>query len=173
MTPSIAVRLESMLHGLRDAIIPAINADEALALEQADLILAQLAMLQRQLPYADRYHRLCRDDARATAAIIVANPVGGPGSTAAAEALAALLVDSDQDDPHACYLELAGGIAALTTAAAADAEPAWRARIDSAVLAFASRQNRRERVWFQAAGFDPDPAELVSLAELCGAGAPR
>lgn len=170
MTPSITVRLESVLNGLRAAIIPAIDPNEALAIEQADLILAQLSMLQRQLPYADRYHRLCRDDAHATAAAIVQEPAGGPASVAAAAALAALLETADRDDPHAGYLELAGGIAALTTAAAEDAGPEWRKRIDGAVLPFASRQNRRERVWFQTAGFDPDPGELVDLAELCRSG---
>ncbi len=167
MTPSIEVRLTSVLHGLRDAIIPAINPDEALAVEQSGLILAQLSMLLLQLPYADRYHRLCRDDARATAAVIVDGAAGGLRSGAAAEALAALLAGADADDPHAGYLALAGGIAALTIAAAEDAEPGWRARVDSAVLAFSSRQNRRERVWFKDAGFDPDPGELPDLATLC------
>ena len=166
MTPSIAVRLESVLHGLRDVIIPAINPAEALAVEQSGLIMAQLSMLLSQLPYAERYHRLCSDDARATAAELVKNPAGGPRSLAAAEALAAKLAAKDAD-AHADYLAIAEGIATLTTAAFADAEAGWRARIDSAVLAFSCRQNRRERVWFKAAGFDPDPAELPDLATLC------
>jgi hypothetical protein len=168
MTPSIEVRLESVLHGLRDAIIPAINPSEALAVEQSGLILAQLAMLLRQLPYADRYYRLCRDDARASAAVIIQDPAGGPRSQAATKALAALLTVAEIDDPHAGYLALAEGVAALTTAAALDAEPGWRDRVHAGVLAFASRQNRRERVWFKEAGFDPDPGELPSLAAMCG-----
>lgn len=171
MTPSIAVRLESVLHGLRDAIIPAIDPNEALAVEQSGLILAQLSMLLRQLPYAERYHRLCRDDARAAAVAIVQEPAGGPRSRTAAAALAALLAGADADDPHAGYLALAGGIAALTTAVAEDAEPGWRERVNTAVLAFSIRQNRRERVWFKDAGFDPDPGELPELAVLCAADA--
>jgi hypothetical protein len=173
MTPSIEVRLQSVLHGLRDVVIPAINPSEALAVEQSGLILAQLSMLLRQLPYADRYHQLCRDDARATAAVIVEKPVGGPRSRAAAAALAALLAGADTHDPHADYLELAGGIAALTTAAAEDAQPGWRASVHAAVLGFASRQNRRERVWFKDAGFDPNPGELPDLAALCAVNSPQ
>jgi hypothetical protein len=169
MTPSIEVRLESVLHGLRDVVIPAINPDEALAVEQSGLILAQLVMLLKQLPYADRYYRLCRDDARTTAALIAEEPIGGPHSKAAAQTLAALLAKAEGDDPHADYLALADAIAGLTTAVGDDAEPAWRARVDTAVLAFSMRQNRRERVWFVDAGFDPDPAELPSLAALCAA----
>jgi hypothetical protein len=171
MTPSIEVRLESVLHGLRDAIIPAIIPGEALAVEQAGLIVAQLTMLVKQLPYADRYHRLCRADAKSSAAAMVQNPHGGQLSQAAATALAALLAAADSHDPHAGYLALAGGIAALTNAAAEDAQPDWRARVNAEALAFASRQNRRERVWFVEAGFDPDPSELPSLAKMCGAAA--
>jgi hypothetical protein len=167
MTPSIEVRLESVLHGLRDAIIPAINPGEALAVEQAGLIVAQLTMLVKQLPYADRYHRLCRDDARASAAVMVLEPAGGPRSQAANAALAALLAAEGSHDPHADYLAIAGGIAELTTAAAEDAQPGWRTRVHAEALAFASRQNRRERVWFIDAGFDPDPGELPSLAAMC------
>lgn len=167
MTPSIDVRLESVLHGLRDVIFPAIDPAEALAVEQCGLILAQLSMLLRQLPYADRYHRLCRDDARETASFIVLNPVGGLRSIAVAGTLAAVLASPEADDPHIAYLRLAGGIAALTIAVAHDAEPEWRACVNDAVLAFSSRQNRRERVWFKDAGFDPDPGDLPDLAALC------
>jgi hypothetical protein len=167
MTPSIEVRLQSIIHGLRDVIFPAIDPNEALAAEQSGLILAQLSMLLQQMPYADRYNRLCRDDAHATAAAIVQNAAGGPRSIAAVEALTALLTGAGANDPHANYLALAGGIAGLTKAIAVDAEPQWRIRADAAVLAFASRQNRRERVWFKDAGFDPEPATLPDLATLC------
>jgi hypothetical protein len=169
MTPSIAVRLESVLHGLRDVVIPAISPSEALAVEQSGLILAQLSMLMQQLPFADRYHRLCLDDARATAAIIVDEPAGGPRSHAAVKSLASMLAGAGTGEPHADYLALAGGIAALTTAVVDDAEPGWRSHVHATVLAFASRQNRRERVWFKDAGFDPDPAALPTLAALCAA----
>lgn len=169
MTPSIEARLESVLHGLRDVIFPAINPNEALALEQSGLILAQLTMLLQQLPYADRYYRLCRDDARDTAAAIVQHAAGGARSRAAADALAALLTGEGTGDPHADYLALAGEISALTISVAQDAEPDWRSRVNATVLAFSIRQNHRERVWFKDAGFDPDPAELPNLAELCAA----
>lgn len=172
MTPGIEVRLASVLHGLRDVIFPAIDPGEALAVEQSGLILAQLTMLLKQLPYADSYHRLCRDDARTTAAAIVAYPAGGPRSLTAAAVLAALLAEPGADDPRANYLALAEGIARLTTAVFEDAEPGWRARVDAAVLAFSSRQNRRERVWFKDAGFDPDPGELLDLADMCAAAIP-
>jgi rhodanese-related sulfurtransferase len=171
MTPSIEVRLTSVLHGLRDAIIPAINPGEALAVEQSGLILAQLTMLLKQLPYADRYYRLCRDDARTTAAAIVQECAGGASSQAAADALVAVLAGAGTHDPHADYLALAGGIAALTTDVAQDAEPSCRASINTAVLAFSIRQNTRERVWFKDAGFDPDPGALPDLATLCAANA--
>lgn len=166
MTPSIEVRLQSMLHGFRDVVVPAIDPGEALAVEQAALIMAQLSALLKQLPYADRYHRLCRDDAQTTAAAIGQDAAGGPRSLAAAAALEALLA-SDSGNPHADYLALADGIAQLTTAATHDGEAHWRQRIDPPLLAFVCRQNRRERVWCKDAGFDPNPAELPDLAPMC------
>jgi hypothetical protein len=170
MTPSIEVRLESVLHGLRDVIFPAINPGEALAVEQSGLILSQLSMLLKQLPYADTYHRLCRDDARTVAVVIVKEAEGGPRSIEAAAALAGLLATPPATDTHADYLALAAGISALVNAAADDGEPNWRARINADVLAFSVRQNRRERVWFVDAGFDPNPSELPDLATLCASG---
>ncbi|OAN98978.1 hypothetical protein A8B75_19475 [Sphingomonadales bacterium EhC05] len=169
MTPSIEVRLTSVLHGLRDVVFPAINPDEALAIEQSGLILAQLTMLMEQLPYAERYHRLCSEDARSAADAIVQGASGGPSSVSAAEALTAMLTDSVGDDAHADYLVIAGGIAALTNAIAEDADAGWRVRVNSEVLAFSIRQNTRERVWFKDAGFDPNPSELPDLASLCAA----
>jgi hypothetical protein len=169
MTPSFEVRLQSVIHGLRDVVIPAVNPNEALAVEQSGLILAQLTMLLHQFPYANRYYQLCRDDAHATAALIVVEPSGGPISQLATAALAALLARTNADDPHADYLSLADGIATLTIAVSEDAEPESRKRVDAAVLAFAIRQNQRERVWFRDAGFDPNPAELPDLATLCAA----
>ncbi len=70
------------------------------AREQAGMIVAQLAMLLRQLPYADRYNCLCRDDARATAAELIQAPAGGPRGVATAAALAVRLAGQDSD-PHA------------------------------------------------------------------------
>lgn len=168
MTPSIEDRLISILHGLRNVIFPAIDPAEALAFEQSGLILAQLSMLVQQIPYADRYYRLCRDDARAVAAALIEAPEGGPQSCAAAASLAVLLQEPG-NDPHADYLAIAAGIEALTSAAFTDGEPGWRGRVDGTLLGFVSRQNRRERVWFKDAGFDPASGELPDLATLCSA----
>jgi hypothetical protein len=162
MTPSITIRLESILHGFRDVIMPAINSQEVLAVEQAGLIMAQLSMLLRQLPHSDQYNRLCQDDAHETAVAIVREPDGGPRSRQAADALAKLSAKPSLN-PHAGYLELAAGIASLTKAVAEDADPAWRTRVNAAVLAFSIRQNRRERIWFLDAGFDPNSAGLPEL----------
>lgn len=167
MTPSIEVRLQSIIHGLRDVILPAIDPNEALAAEQSGLVLAQLSMLLKQMPFADRYNRLCRDDARATAEAVIAGAAGGPRSRGAAEALAVLVADAGAQAPHAGYLALAQGIGALTRAMYADGDAEWRARADAAILAFVCRQNQRERVWFKDTGFDPYPADLPELASMC------
>lgn len=168
MTPDLSIRLESVLHGLRDVIVPALRPDEALAHEQAGLILAQLSMLLHQLPYADRYHRQCRDDARDTAAEVVVDRQGGARSCGAAEALERLLAEAPDSDPHREYQALAAAISTLTLALPVDGEAGWRARAEPALLAFVTRQNLRERVWFRDAGFDPHPEDLPSIAQSFG-----
>ena len=39
MTPSIEIRLTSVIHGLRDVVFPALDPQESLAQEQSGLIL--------------------------------------------------------------------------------------------------------------------------------------
>lgn len=168
MTPDLSIRIESVLHGLRDVIIPALRPDEALAHEQSGLILAQLNMVLAQLPYADRYHRQCRDDARETAAAVLGARQGGPVSLAAADTLAALADAAPGNDPHADYQSVAEAIGALALALPVDGEAAWRAQAEPALLGFVCRQNYRERVWFKDAGFDPNPGELPTIADYYG-----
>lgn len=166
MTPNAEIRLTSVIHGLRDVIFPAIDPDQSLANEQSGLILAQLGMLLKQLPWITRYHALCRDDLRETAAGIAREPAGGAATNAAAAELAARLDDPPEADPLADYRRIGFAVEALTYAVANDGEPGYRSRVDASVLAYGKRQVRRERIWFRDAGFDPRPEELPEIAAM-------
>ena len=61
---------------------------------------------------------------------------------------------------------LGHAIEELLRACARDGDPAYRAALDAAVLAFSIRQSRRSRSWFRDAGFDHNPAELPELADM-------
>ncbi len=165
MTPSADIRLRSVLHGLRDVILPAIDPGNSLANEQAGLIVAQLSMLLEQLPWLDRYERLCRDDLRETALAVVDGLRGGETTIAAGAAVSAALRDP-ADDVHADYNRVGLAVEGLVQAVAGDAEPACRARVEQAVFGFGRRQVHRERVWFAASGFDTRPDELVDIATM-------
>ena len=140
MTPDVHIRLTSVSHGLRDVIVPAVDKGASLAQEQCGLVLAQLDMLLRQLPWIERYPALCRDDLRATVPEI--------------------------GDAQADYDRIGFGVEALVFAVARDGAPAYRARVDAEILRFSRRQNTRERTWFAGNGFDPRPEEIGSLAEM-------
>mgnify|MGYP001191757383 FL=1 len=166
MTPDVHIRLTSVLHGLRDVIVPAVDPGASLAQEQCGLVLAQLDMLLRQLPWIERYPALCRDDLRATALSIVDAPDGGVDTRDAAARLAALLAAPSLGDAQADYDRIGFGVEALVFAVSRDGAPAYRARVDAEILRFGRRQNTRERTWFAGTGFDPRPEEIGSIAEM-------
>jgi hypothetical protein len=168
MTPSIEIRLTSVIHGLRDVVFPALDPQESLAQEQSGLILAQLEMLLKQLPYANSYHRLCLDDLKETAEAMLRKPAGGAETMEARSRLGQILSERT-NNPHHDYQHIGAGIDVLVRAVARDGEAAYRARVDEAAFAFGKRQNWRERAWFRDAGFDPDPAGLPEIADMCGA----
>lgn len=166
MTPDVHIRLTSALHGLRDVIIPAVDPNESLAREQCGLVLAQLEMLLRQLPWIERYPALCRDDMRATAATLIDAPAGGAATTDAVRRLSVLLDAPALADAQADYDRIGFGVEALVRAVAQDGAAEYRARVDAEVLRFGRRQNWRERSWFAGTGFDPRPEEVPELSTL-------
>ena len=166
MTPDVHIRLTAVLHGLRDVIVPAVDPGASLAQEQCGLVLAQLDMLLRQLPWIERYPALCRDDLHATAVSIVDAPDGGAETREAAARLAALVAAPALDDAQADYDRIGFGVEALVFAVARDGASGYRARVDAEVLRFGRRQNTRERTWFAGTGFDPRPEEISELGEL-------
>lgn len=70
------------------------------------------------------------------------------------------------DRSAVAFHTLGHAIEELLRACARDGDPAYRAAVNAAVLAFSIRQSRRSRSWFRDAGFDHNPAELPELADM-------
>ncbi|MET0545313.1 MAG: hypothetical protein ABWZ40_03295 [Caulobacterales bacterium] len=166
MTPNAEIRLISAIHGLRDVIIPAVDPGQSLAVEQSGLILAQLNMLLKHLPWLGRYQTLCKDDMRSAAQSIAQGAWGGPLTERAASKLASLLEEAACEDPQAEYNRIGFAVEALQHAVAKDGQAEYRTRVDAEMLAFSRRQVLRERTWFRDSGFDPHPEELAEIAAL-------
>lgn len=163
MTPSIEIRLASMIRSMSDVIIPSIDPGNSLAREQASLMIGQLNLLglhwRKVFPYAE----VCLADLRKCAQGLTAD--GGEATQAAAAGLTAAL-DADAPDPERKYQDCARALEAVVRASAEDGTPAFQAQVERAVLAFGRRQATRDRAWFAMSGFDIDSDSLPSIDQI-------
>lgn len=175
MIPGHALRIQTMLRSMLEEIVPAIDPGAQLARDQAQILVANLRLLADQ---ADRTYEYEMAELREYAALLqalVAAASGGEATAVArAEALAALQAIAPLAAlPIPSYAELSRHVRrakaaadGLVEAANVDGAPASRVATSAAVLAQAAAQNRRERVWFKAAGLDAAPATLPTLDEV-------
>jgi hypothetical protein len=166
MTPNPNIRLQSLVHTLEQVIFPAVDPANSLANEQCGLVLAQLRMLIRHMPYIGEYHLMCLEDIRDTIGQL---PVAS-GAHLTIEADAALRRTREEvmetGNPAAAYQALGKAFEALLRSAAEDGDTGYRYSLERMAFAFARRQARRERIWFKDAGFDPHPEELPELEQM-------
>lgn len=169
MTPNPIIRLQSLVHTLEQVIFPAVDPANSLANEQCGLVLAQLRMLIRHMPYIGDYHAMCLDDILQTIAALP-QAHGGPLTLAAAAGLhSAYDGAAEAANPAAAYQALGKAVETLIRASVDDGDAGYRAGLERAAFAFARRQTVRERVWFKDAGFDPHPEELPELEDMFAA----
>ncbi|MGE0861516.1 MAG: hypothetical protein AB7I01_13420 [Gammaproteobacteria bacterium] len=169
MMPSIELRLATMRRALAEVILPAIAADNALAREQTQLVMAHLDLLAQQLPSASRLDERVLRGTEDLARTLAANASGGARTQAATAALGAAL-ETNEDASHAARrARLAAAIDVLVGAAEEDGEAAFRARVYDAIVAHASEYGVYERAWFAPNGLDPERASLPPLATLFAA----
>lgn len=166
MTPNPIIRLQSLVHTLEQVIVPAVDRNNSLAMEQCGLVLAQLRMLIGHMPFISEYHSLCLSDIVATAQGFPA-VAGGPATQDAAAALAGALSDAPRiADASNAFHHVGRAVEGLLRAVAGDGDPGFRHSVERAVLAFSERQTRRSRSWFRDSGFDPNPDELPEISEM-------
>lgn len=168
MADDIALRLTTMIRAMQDAVLPALPADNALAAEQANLVLASLRLIAEQHGYA--YARAMAD-LRDLHALVGDLRAGRGADGASADDSAEALEHAGQllrDLPAQSELIAAGK--RLRVIADRLIEEAGDARqVADRVLGYAARDIARGRAWIAAAGFDPAPDEVQPLASLLAA----
>ncbi|MET0987618.1 MAG: hypothetical protein ABW034_19660 [Steroidobacteraceae bacterium] len=175
MIPSHAARLQSMLRSMTEVIIPALNRDDQLAHDQAQILLGNLRLLSDQ---ADRTYEYDMVELREYVALLkeltrivqggrqtTARKEAALGTLAEAEPIAALPIPEHQL-LAARLTGVKAAVDALISAIYADGEPTCRKAAVAVVLSQAASQNRRERAWFRSAGFDSALNEVPSLDEV-------
>jgi hypothetical protein len=172
MTPDHALRLTTLIRAMQEVILPAIDAQQRLALDQAQIVIGNLRILldqcdkcyQYEMVELREYHQLVqaltqvaaggdetgRELAAAQAALQASAPVARleiPSQAQLATLVRTLKTAADQ----------------LLRAAYLDGKPAYRAAADQLVHAQAAQQLTRERVWLRQAKFELAPERLPSL----------
>lgn len=154
-------QIPTLIKAMTDVVMPAVDPDNKLAQEQAQLIVGCLHLMAQRLPLQYRYdrHELKCFIALATE---LQQEVGG--SPALAEALATLnqRATSGQDvlaragaeptELETANLTLRDAVGQLIVAASVADDDARRVAIDKAVMAHAKDQLLRERAWLALQG---------------------
>lgn len=159
MNPSIELRIRTMQRALTEVVLPAIDPANALAQEQARLLLGHLHALAQQYRDAPRLEVVDAAHLARLARTLRASAAGGPHTRAARDALAALI---DADDGA----DLGMAVEALLVASGVDGDADFRAETTRLTLDHAREAARRGRAWFLPMGFDGDPAGLPDRADI-------
>jgi hypothetical protein len=153
VNPSIDLRIRSMQRALTEVVIPALDPGDALAQEQARLVLGHLHALSTQHRHASRVEARESAALRELARELSAAADGGPRTRAAAAAIATLLSNSDDD-------ALADALDALILASGDDGHAAFRSAVTRATLTHAKAAATRGMRYFAAMGFGGDSEPL-------------
>ena len=174
MTPSIELRLQTMIKAMAEIILPAIGPGNDLAREQGQLMIAHLGLIARQWDKALAYDSLCLREMICLARKLCEDAAGGPQTTVAATALSALLQGHASGGELPTTLAkikevrvaLAAGVDQVVRATEVDSTPTFHAASTKTIMDYAALQAWRDRVWFADAGMDPERADLPSIDEM-------
>ncbi len=177
MIPSVDDRLDSVMRGLKDVVIPALPANESLALEQAHLIFGHISLLRDQVDLMLAVERAEADELRALGHLLVEAADGGARTLSTAATLRGLLEESaGRFSPRVVRQSIADishGIEALIAAGGVDGSDAFVATSDAAVLDAGLYAAERDRSWFSATGFERADVDLRPIARFIGDAATR
>lgn len=173
--------LRSAIRAMNEVVLPNVDRDHPLALEQATLVTKILQLLEQRLPHwpgrlrMELEHQLAlaralAADARAvspTIAEALADAAARGGALLAGpEGAPALSPTSWQQATR----EVGGIVAALVEAAQGADEPRRR-RIEAAVVGAADAVLTLQRAWLLPQGWEPDPGAVPALEGLLERGA--
>ena len=169
MIPSIDARLDSMARALQEAILPSLGDEQSLAIEQARLVLGQIAIIRQQLDLAPAFERNEAEAMVALARELLADGRGGAETTKAAQALQDAVSATVWDSPAAIRSvtgSVGRAIEALIVAASVDGDAAFKDASFDHVITAGRRAALLERSWNRASGFETADANIPEIAGL-------
>jgi hypothetical protein len=169
------IQITSVIKAVKDVLIPAIDPNNKLAVEQAQLVIGLLSLLASQLPVQFRFDRDELERLLATAENLTNVPTVHPGIAAAiaelanSQAVATSVLDNCRVDPGELVRsvrDLRQKVGAVVSAAAATTDIASQLLVEKIVLDLSKEQLLRDRSLMKPQGWEPDPAALPAIAEL-------
>jgi len=173
MQPDTETRLKAILRSLQEVIIPAIAPDKKLAVDQANIVTANIGMLIEQ--HDKQIHYLLAElrDYRAFLQDLMEmsdHSASQPAQHACAtlEELAPV-IDADLPLPSALakvLTEVKAVVDNLVQHFLDHDDPQRVAAVEALTLKYARSQLLRERAWVAKAGFELEPDKIPSLDKL-------
>lgn len=161
MTPSFSYRIDSMIQAMTDIVLPAIDGEKSLAIEQAQLVMAHLGLMKTQLPLASKFDELelqaCQSLANELLELSSQHP-----EVADAHQQLHLATNSPAGGIELQHeiRAINGALENLVRAIRADSTRELIDATSTAVLNHTRQQSLRNRIWFASNGFDANAANL-------------
>ena len=159
------LQLQTAIRALVEVIAPAVDAGNALAVEQTQLVIGMLQLMAARLPLQYQYD--CDELARL---VSLGRALGGQDDRLAmASAAGEEVLGRAQATPQellAAIRKLRDLSGAVITAAYRDGDHATRTIVSRHVLAHAEQQLLRERAWFAPQGWELQPESLPDIEIL-------
>jgi hypothetical protein len=167
MTPSILARIDSMVQAMGDIVLPAIEADKNLAREQAQLVVAHLHLMKKQLAHADAFDRIELAAAVQLGRQLLELAAADTGVASDRQALQAAISEGESvPDRQDAIRAVNGGTENFVRALRQRGERSSIDAMTRTVLALAQEQSRRNLIWFASNGFDAERDSLPSIESL-------
>jgi hypothetical protein len=160
------LQLQTAIRALCEVVLPAVDAGNALAVEQLQVVIGTLQFMAARLPLRFNYDRdelarlleLCRALDTGERSALAAATAAGTDTLAGARTSPAELLAAIRS-----LRELSG---AEITARYRDGSETERARVTQLVLDHAAQQLLRERAWVAPQGWEIQPEALPAIEEL-------
>lgn len=169
------IQIQSILKAMTDVVVPAVDANNKLAQEQAQLCMGMLNLMAKQIPLQFQFD--CDELGRllALSASMQGSAKGGEKTSAsitelkfcsstAEKRLQAALTSPEQIEDSIRALRKATG--AVVTQVYADGAEESRVAIKKAVLDSSGEQVLRDRSWLMMQGWEPDPDAVPDIQTL-------
>ena len=172
MLPDITLRIENLVKAMETIVMPAVDRENDLAMEQAQLIIGHLKLLNTQWDMAYLYEKQALEEIKSLARDLLSVSAGGLKTQSARQEVDAAINSVPESLPYTSTainryaVSLGNAVDALIYACHDDGTPDFKQHMGKLMIAAGEKYVMRERVWFQGTGLDPEPKSLPSIEAM-------